>query len=39
MANEQECNMCGATFDSEDELQEHKREHHADEMEQDEGMD
>lgn len=34
MANEYECDMCGASFDSEDELQEHNREEHPDEVEQ-----
>lgn len=29
MANEHECNMCGATFDTEEELQEHNEEQHA----------
>jgi rubredoxin len=32
MADEYECDMCGATFDSEEELQQHNQEEHADEM-------
>jgi hypothetical protein len=32
MADEHECDMCGATFDSEEELQQHNEEEHADEM-------
>lgn len=39
MANEYECDMCGATFDSEEQLQEHNKEQHGEEMEQGEGMD
>lgn len=32
MADEYECDMCGATFDTEEQLQEHNQEEHADEM-------
>lgn len=28
MANDHECDVCGASFDTEDELQEHVREEH-----------
>lgn len=32
MADELECDMCGATFDTQEELQEHNREEHDQEM-------
>lgn len=33
MADEYQCEMCGASFDSQDELEQHNQEEHADEME------
>lgn len=32
MADEHECDLCGATFDNEEDLQEHNREQHEQEM-------
>lgn len=32
MADEYECDICGASFDAEEELQEHNREEHGQEM-------
>lgn len=32
MADEHECDMCGQSFDTEEELQEHAQEEHQDEM-------
>ncbi|WP_425494475.1 C2H2-type zinc finger protein [Natronosalvus halobius] len=32
MSDEHECNLCGSTFDSEEELQTHNQEEHRDEM-------
>lgn len=32
MADQQTCDMCGATFDSEEELQRHNEKEHADQM-------
>lgn len=32
MADDHECDLCGATFDSEDEMHEHAEEKHEDEM-------
>ena len=32
MADEHECDLCGASFDTEEELQEHNREEHDQEM-------
>lgn len=32
MADEYECDMCGATFDDQEELEEHAREEHDKEM-------
>lgn len=34
MADEYECDMCGATFDSQEELDQHNQEEHSEEMEQ-----
>ena len=34
MADENECGMCGATFEDEEELQEHAREEHGQEIEE-----
>ena len=31
-SGQHECDMCGATFDSEEELQEHNQEEHSDQM-------
>ena len=33
MADEYQCDLCGASFDNEDELREHNQEEHGDEME------
>ena len=32
MADEHECDLCGQSFDTEEELQEHAQEEHEDEM-------
>lgn len=32
MADEYECDMCGATFDNEEDLREHNQEEHAEQM-------
>ena len=33
MADEHECDLCGSTFESEEELQEHAQEEHSEELE------
>jgi len=34
MADEHECGVCGASFDTEEDLQEHNEQHHSNEAEE-----